>query len=178
MGNHPLPSAAGYPPDQRYFSNISKRDVSIGLPPIWNVNFAASQVATPDAQRTSPIAALELLDAVLVLQGHQKGHGWTMVIERATGHLSATLADADVPSCSRVPARRVEPRRRRSPDAASRGRFRRAAGRDSNEPDRRSPDHSGRIDRLTEKGEMLPLRRRRRSVPKSGPKARGRPEPD
>ena len=58
----------------------------IGLPPVWNVNFAASQVATPDGQRTSPIAAVEVLDTVLVLQGHQKGHGWTMVIEHATGH--------------------------------------------------------------------------------------------
>ena len=67
----------------------------IGLPPVWHVNFAASQVATPDAQRTSPIAAVEVLDAVLVLQGHQKGHGWTMVIERATGHLSAALAGAE-----------------------------------------------------------------------------------
>jgi hypothetical protein len=45
--------------------------------------------------RTSPIKAVEALDAVLVLQGHQNGRGWTMVIERATGHLSATLADAE-----------------------------------------------------------------------------------
>ncbi len=67
----------------------------IGLPPVWRVNFAASQVASADAQRTTPIAALEVLDAVLVLQGHQSGHGWTMVIERATGHLSAALAGAE-----------------------------------------------------------------------------------
>ena len=67
----------------------------IGLPPVWHVNFAAKQVASADAQRTSPIAAVELLDAVLVLQGHQSGHGWTMVIERATGHLSSALAGAE-----------------------------------------------------------------------------------
>jgi hypothetical protein len=67
----------------------------IGLPPVWHVDFAASQVASTDAQRKSPIAAVEVLDAVLVLQGHQRGHGWTMVIERATGHLSVALAGAE-----------------------------------------------------------------------------------
>jgi hypothetical protein len=67
----------------------------IGLPPVWHLDFAASQVASADAQRTSPIAAVELLDAVLVLQGHQSGHGWTMVIERATGHLSAAITGAE-----------------------------------------------------------------------------------
>jgi hypothetical protein len=67
----------------------------IGLPPVWHVDFAGSQIASAGAQRTSPIAAVEVLDAVLVLQGHQRGHGWTMVIERATGHLSAALAGAE-----------------------------------------------------------------------------------
>lgn len=67
----------------------------IGLPPVWKVNFAERQIASEDAQRTSPIAEVEVLDAVLVLQGHQSGHGWTMVIDRATGHLSAALAGAE-----------------------------------------------------------------------------------
>jgi hypothetical protein len=67
----------------------------IGLPPVWHVDFAASQLATPDAQRTSPIAAVDVHDAVIVLQGYQNGHGWTMVIERATGHLSATIAGVE-----------------------------------------------------------------------------------
>jgi hypothetical protein len=37
---------------------------------------------------------LLVLDAVLVLQGCQNGRGWTMVIDRETGHLSTALADA------------------------------------------------------------------------------------
>jgi hypothetical protein len=32
---------------------------------------------------------------VLLLQGHQDGRGWTLVIERANGALSATVADAE-----------------------------------------------------------------------------------
>jgi hypothetical protein len=67
----------------------------IDLPAVVQVDFAQSRLASPDDQRTSPIAAVEKLDAVLVVQGNQNGRGWTMVIDRATGHLSATLADAE-----------------------------------------------------------------------------------
>jgi hypothetical protein len=67
----------------------------LDLPPLWRVDFAARQLASADGQRTSPIAALETLENVLVLQGHQNGRGWTLVIERATGHLSLSAADAE-----------------------------------------------------------------------------------
>jgi hypothetical protein len=67
----------------------------IDLPPLWRVDFAAKQLASQDGQRTSPIAAIETLDAVIVLQGHQNGRGWTLVVERTTGHLSASAADAE-----------------------------------------------------------------------------------
>jgi hypothetical protein len=65
------------------------------VPEVVRVDFEARQLASPDGARTSPIAAVETLETSLVLQGHQNGRGWTMVIERATGHLSATIADAD-----------------------------------------------------------------------------------
>jgi hypothetical protein len=67
----------------------------IDLPPVWRVDFAAKQIASQDGQRTSPIAAIETLDPVIVLQGHQNGRGWTVAVERATGHLSASAADAE-----------------------------------------------------------------------------------
>jgi hypothetical protein len=67
----------------------------IDLPPALRVDFAAKQLVSEDGARTSPIAAVETLEAVVVLQGHQNGRGWTMVIERATGHLSAAVADAE-----------------------------------------------------------------------------------
>jgi hypothetical protein len=65
------------------------------LPPLWRVDFAGKQLASTDGTRSSPIAALETLEAVLVLQGHQGGRGWTLVVERATGHLSGSIADAE-----------------------------------------------------------------------------------
>jgi hypothetical protein len=74
------------------------RDVTleqIDLPPVIHVDFAASTLASEDGQRTSPIGAVEALDTALVLQGHQNGRGWTLVIDRATGQLSATLAEAE-----------------------------------------------------------------------------------
>jgi hypothetical protein len=67
----------------------------IDLPPVYTVDFEARRLASEDGQRTSPIASQELLDAALVLQGLQNGRGWTMVIDRASGHLSATIADAE-----------------------------------------------------------------------------------
>ena len=68
---------------------------AIELPDVWLVDFAAKQLASTDGQRTSPIGAVETLDAVLVLQGHQNGRGWTLVIDRATGHLSGAVAGAE-----------------------------------------------------------------------------------
>lgn len=67
----------------------------IDLPPGVTVDFAAQQLVSKDGQRTSPIASVETHETNLVLLGNQAGRGWTMVIERATGHLSATVADAE-----------------------------------------------------------------------------------
>jgi hypothetical protein len=64
----------------------------IELPGEWRIDFASKQLVSTDGQRTSPVQAIEALDAVVVLQGHQNGRGWTMVLERATGRLSATIA--------------------------------------------------------------------------------------
>ena len=65
----------------------------IELPPLWRVDFAAKQLASEDGGRTSPIAVVETVDSALVLQGHQNGRAWTIVVERTTGHVSATVAD-------------------------------------------------------------------------------------
>ena len=67
----------------------------IDLPDVFHVDFASRRLVSADEQRTSPITAVEKLDAVLVLQGQQNGRGWTMVIDRATGHLSASLSDLE-----------------------------------------------------------------------------------
>jgi len=67
----------------------------IGLPSVVHVDFAGKLLAVPDDERSSPIAAVETLEEVVVVQGHQNGRGWTMVIDRATGHLSASIVDVE-----------------------------------------------------------------------------------
>jgi hypothetical protein len=58
------------------------------------VDFENRQLSSKLGERMSPIDDIDELETVLVLQGHQNGRGWTMVIDRATGHLSAALAES------------------------------------------------------------------------------------
>jgi hypothetical protein len=66
----------------------------IGLPGLVQIDFAGGLLSTEDGLRASPIAGVEKLDELLVLHGHQETRGWTMVIERSTGRLVATIIDA------------------------------------------------------------------------------------
>jgi len=65
----------------------------IDLSDVILIDFANSRLAAREGERTSPIDDIDVLENVLVIQGHQNGRGWTMVIDRATGHLSAALAE-------------------------------------------------------------------------------------
>ena len=49
----------------------------------------------PPSATASPSASTSRSRArrAIVVQGHQNGRGWTMVIDRETGHLSATLTE-------------------------------------------------------------------------------------
>lgn len=67
----------------------------IALPEAWRIDFAAKQLTSLDGKRSSPIGAVEALERVVVLQGQEAGRGFTIVVERATGRLSATLTDIE-----------------------------------------------------------------------------------
>lgn len=67
----------------------------LDLPETVRVDLPRKQLVSPEGDRTSPISTVETLAYVLVLQGSQEGRGWTMVIERETGLLAATIASAD-----------------------------------------------------------------------------------
>jgi len=67
----------------------------IDVPGDFQVDFAAQKLSAAGDERTSPITSVETLETALVLQGHQNGRGWTMVIDRSSGHLSASIADAE-----------------------------------------------------------------------------------
>jgi len=59
------------------------------------VDFANGRLASKVNERTSPIDDVDVLEGVLVVQGHQNGRGWTMVIDRTSGHLSAALTETE-----------------------------------------------------------------------------------
>ena len=67
----------------------------IDLPESISVDFKASRLRSPNGQRSSPIGALEITDTVLIAQGHDNGRGWSMAIDRTTGHMNATIADVE-----------------------------------------------------------------------------------
>ena len=67
----------------------------IELPTRLLVSFAQKKLSVPEGERSSPIHTVEIDPAVLVVQGSQNGRGWSMVIDRASGALSATIADTE-----------------------------------------------------------------------------------
>ncbi len=65
------------------------------LPESIRVDFEGRRLRSEDGQRSSPIGLKDLSDAVLIAQGNQNGRGWTMTIDRASGHMTGTIAEAD-----------------------------------------------------------------------------------
>jgi hypothetical protein len=65
------------------------------LPGAIRVDFAGRRLRSEDGQRSSPIDAKNVSDAALIAQGSQNGRGWSMTIDRATGQMTGTIAEAD-----------------------------------------------------------------------------------
>ena len=65
----------------------------IDLPDSIRVDFKGRRLRTEDGQRSSPIHSTDITDAVLIAQGSQNGRGWSMTIDRATGHMTGTIAE-------------------------------------------------------------------------------------
>ena len=74
-------------------ATISPEDVE--LPARLLVSFKHKKLSAPDSDRTSPIHSVEIDPAVVVVQGSQNGRGWSIVVDRASGALSGTIADAE-----------------------------------------------------------------------------------
>jgi hypothetical protein len=65
----------------------------IDLPESISVDFNAHRLRSPDGQRTSPIDAMAVSDAVLIAQGNQNGRAWSMTLDRTTGGMIGTIAE-------------------------------------------------------------------------------------
>jgi hypothetical protein len=66
---------------------------NIGAPQFMQIDFEKKAVVGP--KRTSPILQTEMDEERITLQGFELGLGWTMAIDRATGHTSMTLVGMD-----------------------------------------------------------------------------------
>jgi hypothetical protein len=65
------------------------------LPDSIQVDFEGRRLRSQDGSRTSPIGLKQVSDAVLIAQGNQNGRGWSITIDRASGQMTGTIAEAD-----------------------------------------------------------------------------------
>lgn len=66
----------------------------INLPPFLDLDVKAQVLAAADgSRRTAPIQRVERANGHLIVQGGQEGRAWSLVIEEATGKLSAGVLD-------------------------------------------------------------------------------------
>jgi hypothetical protein len=65
----------------------------MGAPVFLTIDFAKKVITGP--KRTSRITLIEKTDAQITLYGFEIGMGWTTVIDRETGRMTATLAGKD-----------------------------------------------------------------------------------
>jgi len=65
----------------------------IGAPKFLRIDFDNQAITGP--HRTSPIRLLEKGEAYILMTGTELGFVWTMVLDRDSGDLSATLSDRD-----------------------------------------------------------------------------------
>jgi hypothetical protein len=78
------------------------------LPDSIRVDFNGKKLRSLDGQRSSPIDAKNVSDAALIAQGNQNGRAWSMSIDRETGHMTGTIAEASgafvlFGSCEKAP---------------------------------------------------------------------------
>ncbi len=87
-----LGSAAQCDPDAQCMT-VTRDD--IGMPESFNVDFKGKRLQGSEGKRSSPIGGVEITDTVLIAQGHDNGRGWSMAIDRTTGHMNGTIADVE-----------------------------------------------------------------------------------
>ena len=69
------------------------RPEDIGAPRFLRIDFAQKVIVGP--QHTSPILFMDKSDDRILLQGTEFGFGWTLVLDQASGTMSATLVNRE-----------------------------------------------------------------------------------
>ncbi len=70
---------------------------SVNIPQFMRINFKEKIISAVDESgKKASIRTLERIDGKIIMQGIQKGRGWTMIISEQTGKMSATVIDDQV----------------------------------------------------------------------------------
>jgi len=65
----------------------------VGAPLFMRIDFAKKTIAGP--KRTTPIVSMSKNDSDLLLQGSELGYAWTIVLNIASGSMSASMIKGD-----------------------------------------------------------------------------------
>lgn len=66
------------------------------VPAFIRVQFGRKRLASVSGpERSSPIELVKQIEGATILQGTQTGRAWSIVIDHATGQLSASIADTE-----------------------------------------------------------------------------------
>jgi len=65
----------------------------VGAPEFMRIDFAKKTVT--GTTRTTAIAALEISETQLLMQGAELGFGWTLAINRSNGHFSGSITNLE-----------------------------------------------------------------------------------
>jgi hypothetical protein len=65
------------------------------IPSFVQINVPKKVLSTVDGKRTSPITSVNRANGRLMIQGMQNERVWGAVVDEETGHMSATVSEAD-----------------------------------------------------------------------------------
>lgn len=71
----------------------SVEHAQIDLPETVHIDFAEKTLKASDTDRASQMDTLQVEESVILMGGQREGRGWVMVLDRATGHFSATITE-------------------------------------------------------------------------------------
>ncbi len=75
-----------------------RHPMDLDLPQFLRINFGTKQITTirtGGEQRVAKIASVSDSKSALVIQGVQRGMGWTISISKSVGKMSATVSDRE-----------------------------------------------------------------------------------
>ena len=71
----------------------SVENAQIDLPESMLIDFDKKTLKASTADRASAMDTLKAEESVILMSGNREGRGWVVVVDRATGHFTATITE-------------------------------------------------------------------------------------